>query len=312
MPKFARKLDTDVSTSEAPTVRKQKPKRSRIVTFGGQIEFVLQGLLYPWWKDLYHWLITMSWPIFLALVVAGYGVVNSLFAMLYVWGGDCIANAQVGAFWDAFFFSVQTMATIGYGAMYPKTPYANALVAIEALVGMVSVAMGTGLMFARFSRPTARVIFSRNVLVKQHNGQPVLMFRTANQRGNQILEARLWVTLVRDERSLEGEEMRRIHDLNLLRDRTPFFALSWTAIHPLDDHSPLRDMTPDWLIASNTLIQITLTGTDETLGQTVHARHNYTAEQVLWNYRFVDIFCRASDGRHYINYDRFHDVCPLE
>lgn len=283
----------------------------RVVTLGGQVEFVLQGLLHPAWRDLYHLLLMMSWFGFIGLIVVLYLVVNALFALAYLAGGDCIANAHPGSFPDAFFFSVQTMATIGYGALYPQTAYANILVAIEALVGLLGVAMATGLMFARFSRPTARVLFSRVAIVTRLNHVPTLMFRAANQRGNQILEARLWVTLIREETLPEGYTMRRIYDLNLTRSHTPFFALSWSAMHPIDPDSPLYHETPESLANSNAEILVTLTGTDETVSQSIHARHSYPVQNILWNYRFVDIFSRSPDGRQHINYTLFHDVEPL-
>jgi inward rectifier potassium channel len=284
----------------------------RVVNLGGQVEFVLEGLLHPLWRDLYHRLLRMSWPEFIGLLVVSYLTVNALFALAYLAGGDCIANAQPGSFPDAFFFSVQTMATIGYGALYPKTAYANTLVAIEALVGLLGVAMATGLMFARFSRPTARVLFSQVAIITQLNRVPTLMFRAANQRGNQILEAKLWVTLIREETLPEGYTMRRIYDLNLTRSHTPFFALSWSAMHPIDPDSPLYGATPESLAESNAEILVTLTGTDETVGQSIHARQSYAVQNILWNYRFVDIFHRSSDGRQYINYTLFHDVVPLD
>lgn len=300
------------SSPEARSRSRSTRLYQRVVKFGGPAEFVLQGLLHPPWRDLYHLLLRMSWGGFISLIVVSYLMGNALFALAYLAGGDCIANAQPGSFPDAFFFSVQTMATIGYGALYPQTAYANTLVAIEALVGLLGVALATGLMFARFSRPTARVVFSRVAIVTRLNRVPTLMFRAANQRGNQILEARLWVTLIREETLPEGYTMRRIYDLNLTRSHTPFFALSWSAMHPIDPDSPLYGETPGSLAASNAEILVTLTGTDETVSQSIHARQSYPVQNILWNYRFVDIFHRSPDGRQYINYALFHEVVPLE
>ncbi|MGI0489907.1 ion channel [Pantanalinema rosaneae CENA516] len=300
------------SNPEARTRTASTRLYQRVVKFGGSVEFVLQGLLHPPWRDLYHLLLKMSWGGFISLIVVAYLMGNTLFALAYLAGGDCIANAQPGSFPDAFFFSVQTMATIGYGAMYPKTSYANILVAIEALVGLLGVALATGLMFARFSRPTARVLFSQVAIVTPLNRIPTLMFRAANQRGNQILEARLWVTLIREETLPEGYTMRRIYDLNLTRNHTPFFALSWSAMHPIDPASPLYGETPASLAESHAEILVTLVGTDETVSQSIHARHSYPVHSILWNYRFVDIFHRAPDGRQSINYALFHDVVPLD
>jgi inward rectifier potassium channel len=246
-------------------------------------------------------------------VALGYLVVNALFALAYLVGGDNIANAQPGSFLDAFFFSVQTVASIGYGAMYPKTLYANIIVAIEAIVGLMGIAVMTGLSFARFSRPTARVLFSQVAVVAPHEGIPTLTFRTANQRRNQILEAQLRVYLLRDEMTAEGQHIRRIHDLKLLRHQTPNFALTWQAMHPIDRHSPLYGLTAESLKQTTTMLVISLSGLDETVAQTVHARHIYHASDILWNHRFVDVISHSgSDGHRYVDYNYFHDVVMLE
>lgn len=219
-------------------------------------------------------------------------------------------NARPGSFLDAFFFSVQTMASIGYGVMHPRTTYAHTVVTIESFIGLLGLAITTGLVFARFSRPTARVLFSQVAVIIPHNGVPTLMFRAANKRGNQILEAQLQVSLLRDEISLEGEFMRRFYDLKLLRSRTSAFALSWTVMHPIDETSPLLGATTESLVEEETTITVSLTGLDETVSQTIHARHTYTAQDILWNMRFVDIVSWTPDGERYIDYTHFHDVEP--
>jgi inward rectifier potassium channel len=277
----------------------------------GRFNFEKKGGSHSVWHDPYHWLITLDWARFFGLTVVSYITTNALFALLYLAGGDCIKNARPGYFWDAFFFSVQTMATIGYGAMYPQTDYANLLVSIEALAGLMGVAMVTGLMFARFSRPTARVLFSRVAVIAPYNGVPTLMFRTANERANQILEAQLGVSLLRNEVTAEGELMRRFYDLNLVRSQTRIFALTWTVMHQIDQSSPLYGATPESLSEVEAGIVVTLTGLDETVSQTIHARHYYVTEEILWNRRFVDIFSRRRDGRRVIDYTHFHDVIPI-
>jgi inward rectifier potassium channel len=196
--------------------------------------------------------------------------------------------------------------------MYPKTTYANAVVTVEAMVSLVGIALLTGLAFARFSRPTARVLFSRVAVITPYEGVPTLMFRAANQRRNQILEAQLRVYLMRDEISAEGQFMRRFYDLNLLRNQTPSFTLSWTAMHPIDEYSPLYGATAESLIQTKTLIVVSLNGLDETVTQVIHSRHTYSAQEILWNNRFVDIFYDTSDGHRYIDYNHFHKVLPLE
>src|SRR5437867_11613586 len=200
--------------------------------------------------DLYHRLISSSWPRLLMLVAVAFVGVNTLFALGYLLGRDAIENARPGSFADAFFFSVQTMATVGYGKMVPRALYANVLVTVEVLMALMGLALVTGLTFAKFSRPTARVLFSRRAVIAPQDGVPSLMFRMANARGNNIVEAQVHVVLARNETTAEGVEMRRFYDLDLTRRQSALFTLSWTAIHPLTEASPLRGLTTSALEAA--------------------------------------------------------------
>jgi inward rectifier potassium channel len=286
--------------------------RVHIKVRNGQLEIMGMGAWYSYWRDPYHLLLTIPWTGFLSLICIFYVTINTIFALAYWAGGDCIANARPGSFSDVFFFSVQTLASIGYGAMYPKTTYANIIVTIEALIGVMGIAVMTGLAFARFSRPTARVIFSRVALITVYEGLPTLTFRTANQRRNMILEAQMRVYLMRDEITAEGQFMRRIYDLKLLRNQTPSFTLSWSVMHVIDESSPLYGMTPESLIQTNTMLIASVSGIDETVAQVVHARHSYGTDDILWNNQFVDIIHQTPDGHRYIDYQHFHDVLPLD
>ncbi|BAZ28797.1 K+ channel inward rectifier domain-containing protein [Cylindrospermum sp. NIES-4074] len=286
--------------------------RVQIKVRNGQLEIMGMGAWYSYWRDPYHLLLTIPWTGFLSLICIFYVTINTIFALAYWAGGDCIANARPGSFSDVFFFSVQTLASIGYGAMYPKTTYANIIVTIEALIGVMGIAVMTGLAFARFSRPTARVIFSRVALITVYEGLPTLTFRTANQRRNMILEAQMRVYLMRDEITAEGQFMRRIYDLKLLRNQTPSFTLSWSVMHVIDESSPLYGMTPESLIQTNTMLIASVSGIDETVAQVVHARHSYGTDDILWNNQFVDIIHQTPDGHRYIDYQHFHDVLPLD
>ncbi len=269
------------------------------------------NLWYSYWREPYHLMLTIPWRGFLTLISLGYVALNTLFALAYSLQKNAIANARPGNFLDVFFFSIQTMSSIGYGFLYPQTVYANVLVTIEALLGVLGVAMATGLMFARFSRPTARVLFSRVAVIIPCNGVPTLMFRAANQRRNQILEAQLRVRLARDEISAEGDFMRRLHDLKLIRSQTPLFTLSWTAMHQINEHSPLYGATAESLTESEAELLVSLNGLDETVAQTVHTRHTFAAKEILWNMRFVDIVKWTEEGSRYIDYRSFHEVTPL-
>lgn len=267
---------------------------------------------HPSWGNLYHFLLTISWWRFLALISGIYIAINAFFALLYLAGGNGIENARPGDFGDAFFFSVQSMASIGYGAMYPKTQYANTLVVIEALVGFFFMAVATGLVFARFSLPTAKVMFSNVAVITPYDGIPTLMFRAANQRGNFILEAQIKVSLVRNEITQEGNFMRRFYDLELVRRESPAFSLSWTIMHQINESSPLYNETAESLQGKIAELIVTLTGLDETISQTVHSRYSYISEEILWNMRFVDILSFTPDGKRVVNMSHFHDVIPVE
>ncbi len=258
--------------------------------------------------DIYHALLNAHWSVLFALFAVYYLVANTLFALAYLAGGDDLANARPGSFADDFFFSVQTLATIGYGSIWPKTLYANVLVALEALIGVTGFALAAGLFFAKFSRPTARVLFSKVAVITARDGVPSLMVRMANERANQVVEAQVQVSLARSERTIEGEEVRRFYDLALTRTRTPIFLLSWTVIHPITPQSPLYGMTPESLLETEGEIIVSVTGVDETLSQAIRARYSYLPDEVVWGARFADIMSTLPDGRRRVDYTRFHEV----
>jgi inward rectifier potassium channel len=269
------------------------------------------GVERKWFGDLYHRTLTVGWPAFFAIESMIYIVANVIFGALYLLEPGSITAAHPGSFADAFFFSVQTMATIGYGVMSPATFYANLLMTVETAAGLLFLALTTGLFFARFSRPTARVLFSRVAVVGPYNGMPTLSVRLANQRQNQLLAAQVTMTLVRDEVSSEGELTRRFYDLKLVRDRSPVFALSFRAMHPIDRDSPLYGMTYEKLAEQHAEIVVIASGVDETLVQPVGARTSYLPHEILWAHRFVDIFGWTEDGRRAIDYRRFHDTVRI-
>ncbi|ACK69049.1 K channel inward rectifier conserved region 2 domain protein [Gloeothece citriformis PCC 7424] len=268
--------------------------------------------LYPIWRDLYHWLLRLSWTQFLMVIVLVYLGANFLFALIYLTAGDGIANARPGSLTDAFFFSIQTLSTVGYGSMYPQTLYTQILVTVEILAGLVLIAIFTGLMFARFAKPTAQVLFSKVAVICPYNGIPTLMFRTANRRDGNIIEAQIQVSFLRNEISSEGHQLRRFYDINLTRSRSPIFGLSWLVMHPIDEKSPLFGETPESLEAVEGELWVTLTGIEETFSQTIHTHYSYQISDILWNRRFVDIFSRQSNGDRYIDLSRFHEVTALE
>ncbi|MHB1565966.1 MAG: ion channel [Acidiferrobacter sp.] len=259
-------------------------------------------------SDMYYALLTIGWPTFVVSVGLLFLGMNAVFALAYTAQPGAIVHARAGSFADAFFFSVQTMATIGYGIMYPGTFYANVLMTLETLVGLFGLALATGLAFARFSRPRARILFSRFAVVTRYHGAPTLMFRVANQRGNQILEARVQAVLLRNEQSPEGHDMRRFHDLVLARQRTPTFTYSWTVMHTITPESPLWETDTARLQARDAEIVVILSGLDETLSQTIHARHVYRPEQIQWGQRLRDILSKNTVGEYWVDYSHFDDI----
>jgi inward rectifier potassium channel len=269
------------------------------------------GLQNSWWRDIYHEAVTISWPRFLLLSVASYLIANVIFAFLYLLQTGAIGQARPGSFADAFFFSIQTMATIGYGKLTPDTIYANLLVTLQTVFAMLLLAVTTGLIFARFSRPTARIMYTRNMVIGPHNGTPMLSFRMANERNNQILQAEITVAMLRTETLLEGGTIRRLHDLRLLRSRSPIFALSFQAMHPIDADSPLYGATLDSMEAEGVEFVVIATGIDANTSQTVHTHHTYSLDDLLWDHRFADIFGYTEDGGAALDFRRFHDTIPL-
>jgi inward rectifier potassium channel len=291
-------------TSKPPKVR--QPVR-------GFTRVRARGTAYAPHKDLYHFVLSRTWPEFFVLVAVGFLLVNTLFAALYLVQPGGIANARPGSFEDAFYFSVQTLATIGYGGMYPVTRFAHLTVTFEALTGILSVAVITGITFTRFARPTARVLFADKIVLAPRDGVPHLMFRVANWRRNQVVEAQLRVVLLTTQRTREGEVLRRQIDLPLVRDRTAVFFLTWTAMHVIDEHSPFYgEGALERLRAQKSEMFLGLTGMDETIGQMIHARYNYSLDDIVTNVRFADVLTLHPDGTREIDYRKFHDVVPLE
>jgi inward rectifier potassium channel len=281
----------------------------RMVGNSGRPNIVRLGLSRRRFSDLYHRLLNLTWPRLLGVIGGLYIGGNMLFALVYWLDPNGLENAS-GNLLDCFFFSVQTMATIGYGKMVPHSLFANFMVAIEAFLGLLSLAMITGLLFAKFSRPTARVMWSQVAVISTREGVPSLMLRMANERGNQIVEAQLRLVLARNETTKEGEKVRRFHDLALVRDRNAIFALTWTAVHPITPASPLWGASAESMRDIQAEIICSLMGIDETFSQTVHARHSYIVDELKWDARFVDILGVQKDGRRYVDYTRFHDFEP--
>ena len=297
-------------TTEAPDER--RPVRPRLTLRRGR-NFLprVRGSEREPLTDIYHQIMALPLAGVIALMGAAFVVINLVFAGLYLLAPGGVANLRAGDFWNAFFFSVQTFGTIGYGYMFPQTGAANLIMAVETFVGLVYVALATGLVFARVSRPTARVAFSSQVVIHAFDGAPTLMFRAANRRANLILEAEVMVSLARDVTTLEGLQIRRFEELKIRRSRTPLFAFSWTVMHPIDESSPLWGVNQEQLTRERAEILVILSGVDDRYAQRVHARHSYASGEITWNKRFADILSIEPDGQRVVDYTRFHDVVEL-
>jgi len=277
----------------------------------GDRPVLTQGLPLPFWQDLYHLSLTISWPVMFATLAAIFLALNALFGSLYALAPGCIANLNPPGFLGAFFFSVETSATVGFGDMHPQTLYGHAIVSIEIFFSIISIAFTTGVMFARFSTPHARILFARLAVVRPIDRQPTLMLRAANARQNVIVEASAHLRVIRDDVSSEGFKIRRILDLPLVREQNPAFVLGWTMMHVIDETSPLAGETHESLTAAHAILILTLTGIDETMGQDVTARMLYPVHAVRWNHAFRDVLGSDEEGNDLIDFDRFHDVDPL-
>ena len=289
-----------------------KGTRQRLLNRDGSFNVVLEGLNPLSSLSLYHWLLTISWPRFLAFITGSYLVINGLFAFAFLFLGPDALMSTTGSFagepfYRAFFFSVDTFATIGYGNIIPVGVAANTLVTIEALLNIVGVALATGVIFARFSRPTARIIYSRNAIVAPYRGKTGLEFRIANARTSQLIDVQVQVILTKIEQS-GTSTVRKFYELELERNHVVFFPLSWTVVHPIEPGSPMWGLTHQDLLDADAELLVLLIATDETVSQNVHSRSSYEAGEIVWGVKFANMFLRnETEGIIGMNLDRIHE-----
>ena len=291
--------DPAMSAFERPEVQRGDGYEIRVV-----------GIPPPSLRDVYHWLLRVPGWAALALIVAAWLLVAALFAAAYEAVGG-VANAAPGSFMDAFFFSVQTMGTIGYGSMYPATRLANAVVVAESVGGLVFTALATGLVFVRFSQSRARVVFSSRVAIGPMDGIPTLMIRVGNGRRDRIVGASFRLTLVRTTRTKEGVAIYRNDDLPLVRDRADALARSWTVLHRIAPGSPLAGDSPESLAAAEAELTLSVQGTDETSMQPAHAQHTWMHGALVWGARLADVLSETPEGGLLLDLRRFHDVVAV-
>jgi inward rectifier potassium channel len=284
-------------------------KKTRSVSVkAGHLEFLKLNTERYDWRDTYHLILTLSWPQFAGLIFGIYILINIVFAALYLVGGNSIAEMPPGSFANAFFFSVETLATVGYGHMYPDSFYGHIVATLEIITGMFGMAVVTGLIFVRFSRPTARILFSKFIVIGPFDGVPTLMFRVANLRHHAMVEAEFRVMLIRSEATKEDPDVRRFYPLKLDFDRLIAFPAALTIRHRIDETSPLYGWTAEDLKKTDTRILTSIVCVDTVIPAPIQSQVDYSYEEILWNRRFVEIYTEHGKGRFSVDYGRFHDT----
>ena len=287
----------------------KKRRHNRVSVQAGQVEFVKVNIGAWQPRDVYQWLLALRWPQFAALVAAVYVALNLLFATLYSLDRESIAGSTGGSwFFDCFFFSVQTLATVGYGHMYPQTLYGHVINTIEIMSGIFLLAVVTGLIFVRFSRPVARIAFSRCLAISPLNGQLTLMVRVGNQHQHSIVDTEFRIMFMRDEPLVEGGDFRYFYTLKLHFDKLIIFPAALTLRHVIDKSSPLYGATLESLRNSRALFAVSVSGIDPVIAAPVQAQQDYSWRDVRFGERFVEIYTESGRGQLTVDYGRLHDT----
>ena len=285
----------------------ERMSKARVVRFGDR-EIIAEGLRLNFWADISHRCMTASWPAFIGGAALVFLAFNAVFALLYWLGDQPVSNVQGGAYIDYLYFSIETLSTAGYGDMHPQTHYGHFIATVELFTGIFSMSLMTGLIFARFARPNARLLFAENPVVSNYEGKPTLMVRFVNERHNIIGNANAKLWLLRNVVSEEGQTQRRFYELPLLRNEHPALALSWTLYHVLDEKSPLYGLDADAISAIKASLVVVVTGYDVVAAQTIHARRSYDHTDIRFGRHYANILDDLDDGRLRINYARFHET----
>jgi inward rectifier potassium channel len=283
------------------------PRNARRVHQQGNTFYVIGDERRPL-RDAYHTFLKAPWPVSFLMIAAGFFAVNLVFAVVYYEVGGI--DGTDGTFFDALSFSVQTLATIGYGVMHPVSTRATTVMIVESMFGIVVIALSTGLVFAKFSRPTTRVAFSKRAVITSFEGRPTLMFRVGNRRGNVIIEASLHVVALATTTTAEGELFYKAHDLRLVRDRQVGMTRGWTVMHDIDETSPLHGLDQAGLARAEVELYIALTGIDDITMQSVHTVHKYEDAEIAVGSRFVDTMQPLPDGTFLVDLSKFDAVVP--
>ena len=284
-------------------------RRSRHIRVrAGQFEFVKINAKKFDWRDTYHFILTLTWSGFSALIFGIYLLINVVFAALYMLDAHAVAEMPPGSFLHAFFFSVETLATVGYGHMYPDSIYGHVISMLEIMVGMFGLAVITGLIFVRFSRPTARIHFSKVAVITPFDGVPNLMIRVANLRHHAMVEPDFRMILLRSTITAEGDDVRRFRSLTLDFDHLIAFPAVLTIRHRIDEESPLFGMTPQDFQQQDIRILASIVGIETVIVAPVQGYGDYNCDQIEWNRRFVEIYAENEEGEWTVDYGRIDET----
>lgn len=291
---------------------------SRLINKDGSFNITRTNEAFRDRVNLYNRLITMGWAKFLGLVLLSYITENLLFATFYMLAGpenlrglrEVTDGTTLGQFWGAFFFSAQTLTTVGYGHISPVGYVTSLIAALESMIGLLAFALVTGLLYGRFSRPVAHIQFSQRAVFAPYLDVNGWMFRIVNTRSNQLVDLQAEVTLSRLEIKSDGTSIRKYYGLNLERKKITFFPTNWTLVHPITTESPLHGCTPEELAASDAEFLILLRATEDTLSQAVHARYSYRYDEVLWGRKFTDMFDTSQPGIVKLDLAKLDDTKP--
>ena len=285
----------------SPTIRVQAGHREFIKLHARRFD----------WRDIYQMVLTLTWPQFAGLILGIYLCINLVFAVFYLLAPNCIAELVPGSFTDHFFFSVETLATVGYGHAYPATLYGHCVATLETLVGLFGLAVLTGLIFVRFSRPTARIKFSNVAVIAPFDGVPTLMIRLANLRHHAMIEADFRLLLMRSELTKEGDDVRRFYPLRLQFDHLISFPAALTVRHVIDESSPLHGLTAQDLKLTDSRMLASIVCIDPVIQAPVQKQTEYIYEQINWNRQFAEIYVEDARGRYTVDYSKFDDTVEL-
>jgi inward rectifier potassium channel len=303
--------EDDLGFGSQPVIKSQ-----RLINRDGSVNVKRKGLSFFNTSNNYHILITMSWAKFWLLVLSGYLIANIIFAFIYVSLGSGSLDGTSGNtffdhFMDSFFFSAQTISTVGYGHISPRGMAANSVAALESMMGLLAFALATGLLYGRFSRPSAKIKFSKNLLVAPYReNSKGIMFRLANQRRNTLIDLQMEIIFSYNE-EVDGKKIRRFLQLELERKRVSILTLNWTVVHPLDDQSPIKDMTPEDMRTTEASFAVLLKAFDDTFSQTVHSRTSYQYDEIIWGAKFKPPIDRDEEGRIVLDLSKIDDFDML-